>query len=262
MTQATALLEQHAQTPRLLSTDKAEIIRRVRQKHPDWQTSLPTQSLVAQTAIEYAKEVGQRPTCGTDRARRLRELVQTAVLDNQSDIQTVQSEEPTPPVQVSRPQTVPQQTDQTARPVHAWPVMILTLPAFVAIWSGWVGLGKLTGFGPVHLLPGTPWADWQIDSAITLPIGMEAYAAYALYIWLTGRAPDNARRFARWSAIGSLALGMAAQVAYHLMTASGITTAPWQITTVVSCLPVVVLGLGAALAHLIRAHTPTPQGGM
>jgi hypothetical protein len=30
------------------------------------------------------------------------------------------------------------------------------------------------------------------------------------------------------------------------------TAAPWQITTVVACLPVIVLGMGAALAHLIN----------
>src|SRR5690348_8620376 len=31
-------------------------------------------------------------------------------------------------------------------PVRSWPVLLLALPAFVAIWSGWVGLGGLTGF--------------------------------------------------------------------------------------------------------------------
>jgi hypothetical protein len=42
---------------------------------------------------------------------------------------------------------------QAAAPVatvRVWPVMVLALPAFVAIWSGWVGLGGLTGFGVVH----------------------------------------------------------------------------------------------------------------
>jgi hypothetical protein len=31
-----------------------------------------------------------------------------------------------------------------------------------------------------------------------------------------------------------------------------VTRAPWQITTSVACLPVAVLGMGAALAHLIH----------
>jgi hypothetical protein len=141
---------------------------------------------------------------------------------------------------------------RTASQLRTWPVALLALPAFVAIWSGWVGLGGLTGFGKVNPLPGTPLAGWELDTAITLPIGMEVYAAYALRVWLAGHLADRATRFAKWSAIGALALGAAGQVAYHLMTAAGVTAAPWWITTVVACLPVAVLGMGAALAHLIR----------
>ena len=137
------------------------------------------------------------------------------------------------------------------RPV-AWPVLLLALPAFVAIWSGWVSLGELSGFGIVHPLPGI--ADkLTINTAITLPIGVETYAAYALWVWLSGRAPLVAREFAKWSAIGSLVFGAAGQVAYHLMAAAGMTSAPWLITAAVACLPVAVLGMGAALAHLLHS---------
>jgi hypothetical protein len=139
------------------------------------------------------------------------------------------------------------------RPVRSWPVLLLALPAFVAVWSGWVGLGELTGFGEIRPLPGI--ADGLvINTAITLPIGVETYAAYALRVWLSGQVPARARRFAKWSALGSLVLGALGQVAYHLLDAAGRTTAPWQITTVVACLPVAVLGMGAALAHLL--HIP------
>jgi len=66
---------------------------------------------------------------------------------------------------------------------RSWPIALLAAPAFVAIWSGWVGLGGLTGFGLVHPLPGI--ADGlTLNSAITLPIGVETYAAYALRVWL------------------------------------------------------------------------------
>ncbi|MGK5674080.1 ABC transporter permease [Micromonospora sp. URMC 106] len=140
-----------------------------------------------------------------------------------------------------------------ARPAVVWPVILLALPAFVAIWGGWVGLGGLTGFGKVNLLPGIG-SGWTIDTAITLPIGVETYGAYALYVWLSGRVPDRARRFAKWSAIASLAVGALGQVAYHLLVAAGMTSAPWWITTAVACLPVAVLGMGAALAHLVRSH--------
>jgi len=143
---------------------------------------------------------------------------------------------------------------QQVRKPRSWPVALLALPAFVAIWSGWVGLGELTGFGVMHPLPGI-WDEFSLNTAITLPVGVETYAAYALAVWLSGRAPHTARRFARWSAIGSLIFGAAGQVAYHLLTAAGVTHAPWWITTAVACLPVAVLGMGAALAHLIHAST-------
>jgi hypothetical protein len=139
------------------------------------------------------------------------------------------------------------------RPVAAWPLVLLAAPAFVAIWSGWVDLGRLTGFGVVHPLPGI-WDDARLNTAITLPIGLETYGAYALYVWLAGAVPAAARRFARWSAIGSLGLGMAGQAAYHLMVAAGWQHAPWPITATVACIPVVVLGLGAALHHLTRTE--------
>ncbi|WP_433299009.1 ABC transporter permease [Actinoplanes sp. CA-030573] len=136
------------------------------------------------------------------------------------------------------------------RPV-TWPVLILCLPAFVAIWGGWVEMGRLTGFGKVTLLPGI--ADhFQLNTAITLPIGVETYAAYALFAWLSGRATGDARKFAKISAIFSLAVGGLGQIAYHLMAAAGWTTAPWPITAAVACIPVAVLGMGAALAHLMH----------
>jgi hypothetical protein len=140
--------------------------------------------------------------------------------------------------------------------VRSWPLLILALPAAVAVWSGWVGIGEMTGFGQVHPLPGL-WDSLHLNTAITLPIGVEAYAAYALRAWLTASTTVSAhtRRFARRSAIGSLLLGMAGQVAYHLLAQAHTAHAPWAITTAVSCLPVLVLGMGAALAHLLHADT-------
>jgi hypothetical protein len=114
----------------------------------------------------------------------------------------------------------------------------------------------MTGYGTINLLPGiAPSGGWAtLNTAITLPIGVETYAAYALHVWLSGRvASRRARRFAAGSALGSLMFGAAGQAAYHLMESQGITTAPWQITTIVAVLPVLVLGMGATLAHLVRA---------
>ncbi|MEU7995367.1 ABC transporter permease [Micromonospora sp. NPDC049060] len=160
--------------------------------------------------------------------------------------------EPLPEVdQVGHPPVTAEPSPAASKPrrLATWPVILIALPAFVAIWSGWVGLGGLTGFGVVHPLPGI--ADgFSLNTAITLPIGVEVYAAYALRAWLSGMVPPRARRFAKWSAIGSLLVGALGQVAYHLLVAAGIESAPWWITTLVACLPVAVLGMAAALAHL------------
>jgi hypothetical protein len=151
------------------------------------------------------------------------------------------------------PDEMPPPSVKAVRRPVVWPVLLLALPAFVAIWAGWVDLGGMTGFGEVNLLPGI--ADWAVlNTAITLPIGVETYAAYALWVWLAAKGiTDEARRFAKFSAIGSLAIGALGQVAYHLMTAAGWTTAPWQITALVAALPVAVLGMGAALAHMVHS---------
>jgi len=94
-------------------------------------------------------------------------------------------------------------------------------------------------------------------------VGVEAYAAYALRAWLAGghSISGRTRRFAIWSAICSFALGMGGQVAYHLLAQAGAARAPWPVTTVVSCLPVLVLAMGTALAHMLRADAHTAAGG-
>jgi hypothetical protein len=136
--------------------------------------------------------------------------------------------------------------------VPRWPILLIALGAFVSIWGGWVGLGELAGFGPVRLLPGIA-DEFVINSAITLPLGVEAYAFYALWVWLApagAHVPPRARRFACWSSIAALGLGLFGQATYHLLITAGVRTAPWQVVVFVSCLPVLVLGAGAALAHL------------
>ena len=40
------------------------------------------------------------------------------------------------------------------RQLPRWPLFLIAAPAAVAVWSGWVGLGEMCGFGPVDLLPG------------------------------------------------------------------------------------------------------------
>jgi hypothetical protein len=231
---------------------------------------------VVESARELVAELGRKPSqrevrrllkVGAPRAKEvLEQLDETAAADlaatvppdgpepvagEPDDAQTVRTD-------VGAGVLVPQATMAAeppvtaARTVASWPLVLLALPAFVAIWSGWTGLGGMTGFGPVHPLPGI--ADhFTINSAITLPIGVESYAAYALRVWLGAGTGDRARRFARVSAIASLITGALGQLVYHLLAAADVDRAPWPVTVLVSCLPVAVLGMGAALAHLVRA---------
>jgi hypothetical protein len=121
------------------------------------------------------------------------------------------------------------------RRIRRWPLFVIASPAMVAIWSGWVSLGQMCGFGLVEPFPGI--TTWHLDSAITLPVGVEAYGAYAMSAWLSPATPGNARRFAKWSALGSLALGMLGQVAYHLLPAAHRARAPWPVVVIIACLP-------------------------
>jgi hypothetical protein len=134
-----------------------------------------------------------------------------------------------------------------------WPLVLIAAPAGVATWSGWVGLGEKAGFGPVTLLPGI--ADqFVVNTAITLPIGIEAYAAYAIGVWLSSRTMgERTRQFAMVSGISSLLLGAFGQIAYHLLEVFGQHVAPWQVVVGVSCLPIAVVGMTAVLLHLLRA---------
>jgi hypothetical protein len=40
-----------------------------------------------------------------------------------------------------------------------WPLFLIAAPAAVAVWSGWVGLGQMCGFGAAltHLLRSPKW---------------------------------------------------------------------------------------------------------
>jgi len=125
-----------------------------------------------------------------------------------------------PPVLVRGPRSGP-------GPCWSWPLLVLAAPAAAEVWSGWVGIAARTGFGLVSPLPGI-WPSLHIDTTITLPVGVEAYAAYALRAWLApaGAVSARTRRFARRSAIFSFTLGGAGQVAYHLLEQARITQAP------------------------------------
>src|ERR1700676_5276243 len=92
-------------------------------------------------------------------------------------------------------------------------IILIAVPAAVEVWASWVGLGSLCGFPVLHIggrALGTGW---------TLAVGMEAYAACALFCWLSAAPGPSSRLFAQWSALAAFGLSLLGQVAYHLMTA-------------------------------------------
>ena len=139
--------------------------------------------------------------------------------------------------------------------VGTWPLLVLALPAAVAVWSGWVGIGQMTGFGqvtscqesgtpcistppspcrsaskptpPTHCGPGCPPALRSLPGPAGSPAGQRSDPSCSAW---PGRSPTTSSRRP------------------VLRMRPGITTA-------VSCLPVLVLGMGAALAHLLRADS-------
>lgn len=155
--------------------------------------------------------------------------------------------------------TTPRKTTTTSRVNRwrnkPWPLLIIGIAAAVAVWSGWVGLGQMAGFGIIRPLPGV-WDDLHINTTFVLPLSVEAYAAYALRVWI-GTSSDNKKthKFAKWSAIISMIIGAVAQVAYHLMEAAGYTKAPWPVVMLVATVPVIVLGLASGLAKLVTNDT-------
>ena len=76
------------------------------------------------------------------------------------------------------------------RTVRSWPLLVLAAPAAAEVWSGWVGIAQKTGFGLVSPLPGV-LPSLHLDTSITLPVGVEAYAAYALRAWLARETLDQ-----------------------------------------------------------------------
>ena len=142
------------------------------------------------------------------------------------------------------------------KPHRPWPLLIIGAAAAVAVWSGWVGLGQLAGFGVIHPLPGI-WDDLRINTAVVLPLSVEAYAAYALRVWLATKSTNQRTGTGSRNGppIASMIIGAVAQVAYHLMSAAGYTHAPWPVVILVATVPVIVLGLASALAKLVTtAH--------
>ena len=236
------------------TASKAEIVRYACQQF----NGVPETGRVKQWLKDHDFDISDSTIYNAHRAwRQEYDLINTIDIPKVTAVPDIkeEKEDESKDVVIEEPETdtsndEPTEEKKVKKPHNPWPVWLMILPAFVAIWSGWVGLGELCGFGVVQPFPGI--SDFQINTAITLPIGVEAYAGYALHAWLSGRIQTaSTQKYAMWSAIFSLVIGALGQVAYHLMESNGIDRAPWPIVILVSCLPILVVGMGVSLAHLI-----------
>ncbi|KAA2266985.1 hypothetical protein F0L68_00140 [Solihabitans fulvus] len=165
--------------------------------------------------------------------------------------------EPTTLAEVASGEHQPTVPSPNGRLPRSWPLVFIGLAAAVAIWGGWVRLGELTGFGPINLLPGIGHG-FTLDTAVVLPLSVEFYSAYALRVLLASdRLSASTRRFARRSFLASLLVGGGAQIASHVMAAATVTSAPWPVTTLVACVPLLVIGLATGLATLVKRDAST-----
>ena len=122
--------------------------------------------------------------------------------------------------------------------------------------------GRLTGFGMVSPLPGI-WPSLHLDTSITLPVGVAAYAASRAR--LAGPRPGDQRPdLPVRQMVGDLLVRARHGRAGGLSPDGSGRDGPGAgspFTTIVSCLPVLVLAMGTALAHMLRADagaTDTP----
>jgi len=279
--------------PPLWSADDALVVQKLRQDAErdgiDWR-SVPLGPSVVQRAVDLLFPAPKK--CGQTRAYRIQKLVpllpegppadqrvrQSAPEDDQSaeplaEAVSQSAEAPRQSIPLARGIRSLRQRgtyrkaeraeaepegESSGRPERAWPLILIAASAFVGLWGGWVGLGEMTGFGMTTPLPGI--VTWQMNAAITLPLGVEVLAAYAIRAWLSGYGTRRTRKLAKRAAIGCLVLGAAGQTAFHLMKVAEVPKdgAPWQITALVSVIPIVSIGIASGLHHMLatdrKAH--------
>jgi hypothetical protein len=119
----------------------------------------------------------------------------------------------------------------------------------------WVALGMAVsaisaGFSSFDGLRSLAEATGWGGMAPLFALCLDSYALVAIRVWLAGPTTSaRARTFAKWNAIGAVALSLAGNAAWHLI-AAGLLAVSWQIVLTVGAVPPVVLGLVTHLAVL------------
>jgi hypothetical protein len=148
-------------------------------------------------------------------------------------------------------------TDKQSAPTGRMPWFLwataaaVGVPAFIAIWAGWVSLGLKTGWAEVKMLPSI--SEWTLNAVVVLPLSVEVLTLVSagFFFHYQGTA-------IRWvsgvASLGSTVLGIFGQIWSHYLTASG-QPAPWWLIDFVASLPVIALFVVGLLIHMAhREH--------
>jgi hypothetical protein len=148
-----------------------------------------------------------------------------------------------------------------APPTRDWAtdigIAIVGVAAAVSSWAGWVGLALMAGWTQSVGLGDTGVRLWL---AWLLPIAVDVYALVAARVWM--RLPwvsPSTRSFARWTTLATVALGVAANVVYHVSdthsagTASHTADLSLAIVVATASLPPLMLGAVAHLSALMNS---------
>jgi hypothetical protein len=145
----------------------------------------------------------------------------------------------------------------TRKPSLSWLLVPISVAAFLATWGGWAKLATMTGYTQVEMLGGQEWSRFNIG--FVLPMSVEPFGMLAMSVAFNTRVRRWARLVAGGMALATLIAAGICQSVVHSLTVRGETRAPDAIVSVTSVLPVVVLGLGAALAMLNAARVPDTE---
>ncbi len=146
---------------------------------------------------------------------------------------------------------------RSASPWDGWVISGLTivaLTAFVASFSTLAQLAGVAGWGR--------WPRWL------LPFSIDALALAAARVWLSGRAPEPARRYARVVALCAVATSVVGNALGHLVGTGYLRsegTAGVLLVIAVGSVPAIALGAVAHLATLAGVpvksrRAPKPTG--
>lgn len=131
-----------------------------------------------------------------------------------------------------------------------WVTMALvSVPALLTIWSGWVSLGLATGWRSVQLFPSVPGLSGiHLNTVVFLPFSVEILTVVSMGFFLHYRG-KAIRRTAGLTAVATVGLGLFGQAWSHHLQATGEAAPSWLVVFTAS-LPVLALAAVSLLVHL------------